>query len=76
MTRVERLDRELRALARLLRHRSRTARQLAEALGCSKPTVYARIRRLRANGFDIQEFTNGAKKPGPVPAYFAIRGRK
>jgi biotin operon repressor len=69
------MDKELDVLAGLLRHRARTARQIAGLLGCSKPTVYARVRMLRARGLRVEELTNGAKRPGPAPAYFKIPRR-
>jgi hypothetical protein len=50
-----------------------TARQLALRLGCSKPTVYARLDALGRSGakISVTEWRD-PKKPGPVSCAYRI----
>jgi DNA-binding MarR family transcriptional regulator len=59
-------------LAALLRQRPHTARVLAEKLGCSRPTVYARIDALRVRGEQVYTLPAEADGTGPRPLAFGI----
>jgi biotin operon repressor len=54
-TRWERYESDLNALTRALKARGPvSARQLAEHLKCSKPTIYARLTALRERGVPLK----------------------
>lgn len=66
----------LTRLAILLRRKPMTAREIAESLGCCRPSAYQRIEALRAKG--LQVYTIPApegKDPvtGPRPIAYGIR---
>ncbi len=51
----------LKKLARLLR-KPKTARELAQAMGCATPTIYLRLEALRDQGMKIE--TTASQDPG------------
>lgn len=56
----------------LMKGKGGTALQLKERLGCSKPTVYARLSALRENGYRFKEerVRDGAK--GPLAVRYSL----
>ncbi len=66
-------SRNLDRLRALLKRKPLTARQVAEALECCRPTAYARIEALIARGdqvFTIQATSTGT---GPRPVAYGVR---
>lgn len=63
----------LDALAKLLRRRPLTAREIAAATHVSKPTAYARIEALRELGVQVFEVRLRRTHPGPAPVAFGVR---
>lgn len=64
-TRFDVYEDELQKLRGVLSSRPQSAKRLAAKLGCSKPTVYARIRTLQERGVAIStvEFREGITGP-------------
>lgn len=60
---------DLVKLERALRRRPHTAREVQDLLGCSKPTAYEQIRKLRASGVQVrrERRPHDPPKPGPKP---------
>lgn len=61
-------------LAELLRSRPHTAKEIAKALKCCKPTAYKRIKALVRRGdriYTVIEMRDGIS--GPPPALYGIR---
>lgn len=59
-------------LAERLRAKPCTARQLAQALECSKPTVYARLEALEVRGVRIDRKLARDGTRGPLAVEFRI----
>lgn len=51
---VEDYEGSLESLARLLRRKAMTAQEIADAVGCTRVTAYARLRRLRKSGIEVE----------------------
>lgn len=65
---------EIKATADLLRAKGPlTAAQIAEALGCSKPTAYQRLRALEAAGHKLYTHREPRQVRGPAPASYKLR---
>lgn len=50
----------------------RTAKQLAQLEFCSIPTVYRRLRALKAAGVEISESKAPGRKTGPAPVWYRL----
>lgn len=70
--RTESYDHKLAQLAAQLRKGNATARQLAGALHCSKPTVYARLLELERRGGKVLRELQRSGSRGPVAVAFGI----
>jgi predicted transcriptional regulator len=67
----EEYGKTLDKLAKLLRRKPHTAKQIAAAMGCGKPIAYARIRDLMERGELVETEKIRASKSGPrAQAYF------
>lgn len=63
----------LTALEALLRAKPRTAKEIAAAMGCSKPTVYERVRALKAAGVTVlEEVERSPGVTGPAARTFRV----
>lgn len=67
-TKTEKLD----ALLDCLRAKPATARALADALGCTKPTAYARLAALEAQGHKLQRTTVREGSTGPKSVAYSL----
>ena len=57
----------------LKRHPHITAKQLARLMGAAIPTIYRRMKALRASGVRVSEFRqSGPGKTGPKPVYYSL----
>lgn len=60
------------SLVKLLRRKPMTARQVAEALGCSKVTAYDRIHELEKRGFGVYRYAAREGRVGPKATAFGV----
>lgn len=61
------------ALVKLLREKPRTAREIAHALGCSKPTAYQWVKVLQEQGEAVFVLVERSKRSGPPAKAFGVR---
>lgn len=66
-------DKNLDKLAALLRKKPITAREIAEKLGCCKPTAYQRLRALIERGDGVITIPDKTVRTGPPALLYAIR---
>lgn len=67
-------DDALDKLAALLRRKPLTPRQIAEAMGCCRPTAYQRLQALIDRGENVYQLrVKGTKSTGPTPFSFGVR---
>jgi uncharacterized membrane protein len=66
------LPKPLAKLVKLLRKRGGTAMTLKDKMGCSKPTIYARLARLGKHGykFKTEDVREGSK--GPLSTHYRL----
>lgn len=72
MSRDDKHAADLRELARLLRLGPQSARAVQQALGVSKPTVYARIKDLPTLGYTVVESTAREGSRGPRATIYTV----
>lgn len=60
-------------LAVLLRRGPLTARQIADRLGCSKPTAYTWIQALVERGDSVYSIAAKGDRPGPRAKAYGVR---
>ncbi len=59
-------------LAALLRRKPLTARQIAKATGCCRPTAYARLAALEERGDPVFKTTGPGAATGPKPVTYGM----
>lgn len=69
---VDRADEDLKELESLLRESPMTARAIAERLGISKPTAYARVAKLAMRGVVVQRTKVREGLHGPEADAFSV----
>ncbi len=62
-----------KVLAKYMDERSLYAAEIAKKAGCSLPSAYRRIEKLRELGADIQETKPPRKQKGPTPTKYRLR---
>ena len=60
-------------LAALLRKRPLTAREIADVMGCCKPTAYERIEALKRRGDAVYSLERNRTQPGPRALAYGVR---
>ena len=69
---VERREANMRQLVALLREKPHTARSIAERLGVTKPTAYARVAQLALRGHKVDVQKVREAQSGPKALAYSI----
>jgi len=63
---------ELEKLVKILKRKPVSAVELSDALGCCRPTVYARLNALQKLGYRVEVSKSQKKQTGPVAQLFSL----